>query len=191
MKKVLKTVAISLAGLFATQATADIIGLNLQLADESVRIGIFNQTMGVQEIYRLDGGVQFDNDKSYLVDASVLYANKGMLDPNLDLGVKAKLAYVDHDPTGEKTTGVLLGLQGKFWLPTPVPSALKVEYLYGPKVLTTGDGDSLREGNIRYQVQLLRSLNGYVGYRQFKVRKSGAGYYNFEKGANIGVELTF
>lgn len=191
MKKILKTVAISLAGLFATQVTADSMGFNLQLANETARIGFFNQTLDVSEHYRIDAGFQFDNDKSYLVDASVLYANKGMLDPNIDLGVKAKLAYVDHDPSGDKTTGMLLGVQGKFWLPTPVPSALMVEYLYAPKILTFGDGDYLSEANVRYQVQLLRSLNGYIGYRQFNVGLSGKSDYNFDKGANIGVELTF
>lgn len=191
MKKALKTVAVSLAGLFASQATADTMGVNLQLADETARIGLFSQMTTVQEFYRFEGSFQFDNDKSYLADASILYANKGILDPNIDLGFKAKLAYLDHDPSGDKTTGVLLGLQGKFWLPTPVPSALVVEYLHGPKILTTGDGDSLLEGNVRYQMQLLQNLNGHIGYRQFNVRKSGADNYHFDKGANIGVELTF
>lgn len=191
MKKVIKVAALSIASLFAAQANADKLGVNLQLADETVKLGLFSEGVGVKELYRYDAGFQFDNDKSYLLDASVLYANKGTLDPNIDLGVKAKLAYLDHDPTGDSTLGVLMGVQARYWLPTPVPSSLMVEYLYGPKILTTGDGDSLREGNVRYQIQLLRSLSGYVGYRQFNVHKSGAGYYNFEKGVNIGLEFTF
>ncbi|UQB42090.1 hypothetical protein JX580_10585 [Thiomicrospira microaerophila] len=191
MKKTLKIAALGITGLLTTQASADKLGLNLQLADETARLGFFSESMGVNELYRYDAGFQFDNDKSYLVDASVLYANKGMLDPNIDLGVKAKLAYVDHDPSGDSTLGILMGVQAKYWLPTPVPSSLMLEYLYGPKILTTGDGDSLREGNVRYQVQLLRNLSGYVGYRQFNVHKSGGGYYNFDKGANIGIEFSF
>jgi hypothetical protein len=191
MNKTVKLCSIGILGLFSGLAIADKPSVIVQLANETAKLSLTSQTEWVQEIYRIEGGFQFDNDKNYALDASVLYKNKGLADPNLDIGFKGKLAYINMDKPSGNTFGALLGVQGAYWLPTRMPSALVAEYLFGPKILTTGDGDSMSEINIRYQMQLMTNLSGYVGYRQFKIKMENGPDIDFDDGAHIGIELSF
>jgi hypothetical protein len=191
MKKVVRVCAIGTLSLFSSFALAEKQSAVLQLADETAKIALSSETQWVQETYRVEAGFQFDNDSNYALDANVLYQNKGMLDPNIDIGFKAKLAYVAMDQSGDSTLGALLGIQASYWLPTPVPTALVGEYLYGPKILTTGDGEALTEAHIKFKAQLMTNLSGYVGYRRFTVNMENGASYDFDKGIHLGIELSF
>ena len=191
MKKILQVCSFSTIGLLSSFAFANNQGATLQLADESIKLSLSSDTQWEQELYRLEAGFQFDNDSNYAVDASVLYKNKGMFDPNIDIGVKAKLTYIAIDQSSDSVIGALLGVQASYWLPTPMPSALVGEYLYGPKVLTTGDGDAMTEVHIKYQVQLMTNLSGYLGYRKLTVKMDNNASYDFDKGIHLGIELSF
>ncbi|WP_052501692.1 YfaZ family outer membrane protein [Thiomicrospira microaerophila] len=190
MKKLVQVCTFGLAGLFSGYAIAERPGFGLQLADETAKLSLFTETEWVRDIYRLDAGFQFDDDKNYALDASVLYKGKGLLDPNTDIGIKAKLAYLTMD-SGIDALGVLLGIQASYWMPTTIPTAITAGYLYSPKVLTTGDGDSLVELDLRYSARLMRSMTGYVGYRQLKIKMENVSDIHFDKGVHIGIELSF
>lgn len=191
MKKVIQICSFGLIGLFSGYAMADQPSVILQLADETAKLSLSSQTEWVQEVYRIEAGFQFDNDQNYAIDTSVLYKNKGMVDPNVDFGFKAKLAYITMDQSGDSTLGVLLGVQASYWMPTPIPTALVAEYLYGPKILTTGDGESLIEAHIRLKARLMTNLTGYIGYRQLQVKLENGADYDFDKGVHLGIELSF
>lgn len=191
MKYLLKAAALSLTTVFASTAMAERMGLTVHLADETARIGVISEAEWMQEIYRFEAGFQYNTNKDYIVDASILYTNKGMVDPNLDVGFKAKAALAAVDAANDNTIGILLGIYGRYWLPTPVPSAIVAEYLLSPQIITFGDADSMREYSLRYQLQLLRNLNGFVGYRYFEVDGGNTVSKVYEDGMHFGVELTF
>lgn len=190
MKKMVKAAALSLACLVTTSVSANQVGLSVKLADESARIGMLSETEWMQEIYRFEAGFQYNENKDYLVDTSILYTNKGTFDPNLDVGFRAKAALATLDRMDETTYGVMLGIYARYWLPTPVPSALVAEYLNSPQIITFGDGNSMEEYSLRGQIQLLRNLNGFVGYRYFSI-KNDAPDYDLEDGWHVGIELSF
>lgn len=193
MKYVFKLAVFAFAGLFATGALAEKAGISLKLADQTARIGVMSETEWMSENYRWDAGLQYDSDTNYIIDTSILYTNKGLVDPNLDLGFKGKLAYTNHDETGWDSYGVMLGAFGRYWLPTPVPSAIVLEGLYGPEILTWGAGKKTYELMARAQAQLLNNLTGFVGVRRFQVDydKPGEPSHRFENAAHIGIELAF
>jgi hypothetical protein len=191
MNNWLKATAFCLIGLATTGAYAQKAGLSLQLADETARVGILSEADWMSEIYRFEAGFQYNNNKDYVVDASMLYTNKGLVDPNLDLGFKAKGAFIFLDEPDSDTYGALLGIYGRYWLPTPVPSALVAQYLLSPQILTFGDGKAMRELMVRGQVQLLRNMNGFVGYRRFSVEFDNLDTVELDDGVHIGIELSF
>lgn len=190
MKKIVKAAAFSLVGLMTTSVWANQVGLSVHLADETARIGMLSETEWMQEIYRFEAGFQYNENKDYLVDTSILYTNKGTLDPNLDVGFRAKAAFSSVNTLNQTTYGVMLGIYARYWLPTPVPSALVGEYLNSPQIITFGDGASMEEYWLRGQIQLLRNLNGFVGYRQFTV-KGDVVDYDMGDGWHVGIEMTF
>lgn len=194
MKNFFKLTAFALAACLMTNAHADNnAGVSLKLTDKSARIGVMSETKWMSENYVWDAGLQFDKDSNYILDTSLLYLNTGLIDPNLDLGVKGKILYANSDDLNLSSYGLMLGAFGRYWLPTSVPTAIVVEGLYGPEILTWGDGKNVTELMVRGQVRLLQNLTGFVGLRRFEVKydKANNPTHKFENSAHIGIELTF
>lgn len=191
MKGLVKATAVALVSLVATGVWAEAkVGVSATLADKAARFGVISESEWMSEIYRFEAGLMYNTKKDRLIDASILYTNKGQLDPNLDVGFKAKGAIVLPHGSAKDSYGIMLGAFGRYWLPTPVPSALVAEVIHSPQIITFGGADSLTELHVRAQTQLLRNLNGFVGFRSFIVTKDSVDY-KLEDGAHIGIELTF
>lgn len=191
MKGLVKATAFALVSLVATGVLANNkVGVSATLADEAARFGMVSESEWMSEIYRFEAGFMYNTNKDRMIDASILYTNKGQLDPNLDVGFKAKAALVVVDAVNKDTYGIMLGVFGRYWLPTPVPSALVAEVIHSPQIITFGEGDSMTELHVRAQTQLLRNLNGFVGYRSFRITQNNIDYF-VDDAAHLGVELTF
>lgn len=194
MKKWLRVTAFCLAGAMvgiAGNVQAQKAGLSLQLSDKTARVGILSESDWMSEIYRFEAGLQYNNNKDYVIDTSILYTNKGLVDPNLDLGFKAKGVFVSIDKPNMDAYGVLLGVYGRYWLPTSVPAAIVAEGMISPQIITFGDGKSMSEVMVRAQVQLLRNLNGFVGYRRYSLDFDEISTIELEDGVHVGIEMTF
>jgi hypothetical protein len=192
MKKIVQilaaTVAFGTSIPFAVQANE--AGINAQISNDSAKFGFFSSDLWMQETYRFDLGYQFNNDEDYVIDTSLAYIGKGVLDPNLDLGLKAKFAYAQAKDVDELGTGILLGVHAAYWLPTATPTNVTVEYLVAPEILAFSEAENLNELSIRANIRLLRNLQGFAGYRQFEVDYKDA-KVKFDDGAHIGFELAF
>jgi hypothetical protein len=186
MKKIL------LAGLLgltiSSTAIAEQKGLNLQLSDETFRIAGSSETEWMQEVYRLEAGIQYHNEQHHIADLSILYTSKGLVDPNVDFGFKAKFSYVDQVDT---TYGVMLGAFGRYWLPTPIPVSAVGEFMISPKVMTFGEGESMQEWIGRVHIQMLRNLNLFIGYRLYEMDYGSGRNVEFENEPHIGFDLRF
>ncbi|AHF00411.1 hypothetical protein THIAE_00420 [Thiomicrospira aerophila AL3] len=192
MKKIFQVLAtsalVSASIPFAVQANE--MGVNAQIANDSAKFGVFSSDVWMQETYRFDLGYQYNKDKDYVIDTSLAYIGKGVLDPNLDLGVKGKFAYAKAKDIDKVGTGILLGVHAAYWLPTATPTNVTVEYLVAPEVLAFTDAENLNELSVRANIRLLRNLQGFVGYRRFEVEYKEA-KVKFDDGAHIGFELAF
>jgi len=171
-------------------AQANEVGVTAQLANDSAKFGLFNSNLWMEETYRFDLGYQYNNDKDYVIDTSLAYVGKGVLDPNLDLGLKAKLVYAKAKDLNELGTGVLLGVHAAYWLPTATPTNISVEYLLSPEILAFSDAEQMNELSVRANIRLLRNLQAFVGYRHFEVDYS-SDKVKFDDGAHLGFELAF
>ncbi|SFR64052.1 YfaZ family outer membrane protein [Thiomicrospira sp. ALE5] len=192
MKKTLQAlVASALVGAsLPVVAQGGEMGVNVQLANDSAKFGFFSSDLWMQETYRFDLGYQYNSDKDYVVDTSFAYIGKGVLDANLDLGVKGKFAYAQAKDIDKLGTGVMLGVHAAYWLPTATPSNVTLEYLVAPDILAFSDAENLNELSVRANIRLLRNLEGFVGYRRFEVEYKEA-KVKFDDGAHIGFELSF
>ena len=192
MKKMTPALLLSAASLITMpfMAQANEAGIQVQLANDAAKFGFFSSDLWMQETYRFDLGYQYNNDKDYVVDTSLAYIGKGVLDPNLDLGLKAKFAYAKAKDIDKLGTGILLGFHAAYWLPTATPTNVTVEYLVAPEILAFSDAENLNELSVRANIRLLRNLQGFVGYRRFEVEYKEA-KVKFDDGAHIGFELAF
>ncbi|AEG30839.1 YfaZ family outer membrane protein [Thiomicrospira cyclica] len=192
MKKTLQALAATalISASLPMVVHANEMGINVQLANDSAKFGFFSSDLWMQETYRFDLSYQYNNDKDYVIDTSFSYVGKGVLDPNLDLGVKGKFAYAKAKDIDKLGTGILLGVHAAYWLPTATPTNVTVEYLIAPEILAFSDAEKLNELSIRANVRLLRNLQGFVGYRHFEVEYKEA-KVKFDDGAHIGFELAF
>lgn len=191
MKKWLQTTAFCVAGLVTFGASAQQAGLSFKLGDENARVGVFSESEWMSEVYRYDVGFEYNSNQDYVVDLSAMYLNKGLFNPNVDLGFKGKGVFAFMDDLNVDGYAAMLGVYGRFWLPTSVPSALVAEYLVAPQILSFGDADSMNEFMVRGQIQLLRNMNGFIGYRRFNVDFEAFKDVEIEDSVHIGVELSF
>lgn len=62
---------------------------------------------------------------------------------------------------------------------------------YAPEVLTFGEGKSLLDAAARIEYEVLNETRVYVGYRLTRVELEDAGDQDLQKGAQLGLNVTF
>ena len=62
---------------------------------------------------------------------------------------------------------------------------------YAPEVLTFGEGKSLLDTAARIEYEVLNETRVYIGYRLTRVELEDAGDQDLQKGAQLGLNITF
>lgn len=180
------------SSLFPAYAIDGHAGLDLSLADNVGKVGIFSLRETPTEITNLSTNLLFTSDDDRMVDVTGILNRKGMLsNENLELGLKGKLYYLDQNSTGRNAYGLMLGGVARYWLPTSVPTSIAADYLYSPNIVTAGDGQSTTEYGFRAELRILPSAIAYVGYRNIQADFGSTGNYKVDDGAHIGVTISF
>lgn len=167
------------------------MGVDLSLSEETARVGFYTLREAPRDITNLGVNALFNTDSDYMIDLFGSIAKKGLFgSPNMELGLKGKLFYLDKDSDGKNGYGLMMGALGRYWLPTSMPSAIYADYLYAPEVTVFGDARSAYEWNLRGELQMLSNVMAYVGYRKLEADFS-SGAHNLDDHFLIGVRIGF
>ncbi|MFC0267124.1 YfaZ family outer membrane protein [Kushneria aurantia] len=108
--------------------------------------------------------------------------------PGVDLSLGGRYQYLDSD-YGD---GGGLGLGGSAYVDTPIPLVSVGGYgFYTPSGLTHGDIDSSRELGARARAQFIPGLQGFVGYRYYRVDFDNHDDRTLFSGPELGVSFGF
>ncbi len=167
-------------------------GLDLSLANNVGKVGLYSLRETPTEITNLSTNLLFTSNDDRMLDVMGTLTRKGMLsNNNLELGLKAKLYYLDQNSTGRNSYGLMIGGIARYWLPTSVPTSIAADYLYSPNIVTAGDGQSTMEYGFRAELRILPSAIAYVGYRKILADFGLPGSYKVDGNPHVGVTISF
>lgn len=186
----IKTAVLAMGTLFASLGQANSVGLDLAVSDETANFGVFSQTESPVDSARYAAHYFYNEpgDRLYSVSAGV--QRKGMGgSPNLELGLKGKAFYMTQDSYDLDGYGLMLGVTGRYWLPTQAPASVSVEFMHAPEIVTSGDAEAATEMAVRADLQVLPNVTGFVGFRYLTMDMNVDSDYEFDKNLHIGVEV--
>ncbi|MGI9437155.1 MAG: YfaZ family outer membrane protein [Geminicoccaceae bacterium] len=112
-------------------------------------------------------GLYFSTDRDLIGDIGVMSDPFSVLTEGLTLtfGARGYLALL-ADPSTD-VFGIAPGVEARYAIPTSRPMAAVGSFFYSPDILTFGDAKDIVDLDIRYEVQVIPSTVGFVGYRLF------------------------
>lgn len=168
-------------------AGADALGLNL--SDDAVRLKyrVATRNSGLETtadfLHNQDRG-DVAGIGLHLVDDADPGTN------TLEIGLGMKGVFMDTDIAD----GGALAVGGRFrWtLPNMNRFGVGGQIYYAPDVTSFGDAERYREGAVRFEYQVLRRADVYIGYRHVKADFFAAGIsQTIDSGIHAGFRLTF
>lgn len=184
-------VALFSAGLMMASAVqANSIGLDLAVSDETANFGAFSQTETPVDLTRYAAHYFYNEPGDRMFSASMQVQRKGMAgDPNLELGVKGKGFIFSQDSYNADGFGLMLGVTGRYWLPTQSPASIGFEVLHAPEIVTSGDAQSATEIGARVDMQILPTVSAFAGIRFLEMELEAKSNYELDKNLHVGVEV--
>ncbi|MDX1795387.1 MAG: YfaZ family outer membrane protein [Hydrogenovibrio sp.] len=191
LKSIHKTlIALSLGVLsYQVQANDGHIGLDLSLSNDTANVGLYSLRETDRDLTNLGVDYFFNNPGDKFVDVFGSISRKGMADnENLELGIMGKIYYVDHYKEKQTGYGAMLGINGRYWLPTEMPMSLYADALYSPSITSFNNVNSAYQADFKAEVRILPTAIAYLGYRKIGV-DFDKGQRELDSNINIGVNI--
>ncbi|RMG53689.1 MAG: hypothetical protein D6717_10885 [Gammaproteobacteria bacterium] len=136
------------------------------------------------------GGFHNDNGDNQLdIGLSVEGAPSSDQPFSFGLGIRGYFAFLDTP--NENVQALALGGVGRFHIPAKMPMALAGRLYYAPDITSFGKADSLLDWGVDYEIEVMPSATGYVGYRKETIGLSGLPDHDLEDRFHVGVRLVF
>lgn len=168
--------------------------LDVQLSNTAAQFK-YSVPSGVAGKSELFAGFLYNDANSQLGEAGLLVMNEEGTVPGLSIGIGAKavVASLNKIAASRKTaSGVALGAQVRFEIPSDRRFAIMADYNYAPKIISFGDADHFYQVGLRAEYSISPLTQAYVGYRATKfVLANSSSNGVLDDGAHIGVRLSF
>lgn len=105
------------------------------------------------------------------------------------LGIKG-YGFRVNDPR-DSVGALALGGLVKYTIPSTTPMAVVFEGHYAPSITTVGDGKSLTDLSVDYQIEVTPGGTAFAGYRLLQTNLKNYGDYSLDDNVHIGVRFTF
>ena len=141
---------------------------------------------------RADVGVLHNSDEGDLIHLGLkVRGDAGGYTTGVEVALGATLYGASVDDPDEDVSAV--ALTGELYV-TPQDfnrARLAFALSYAPEVLTFGEGKSLLDTAARIEYEVLNETRVYIGYRLTRVELEDAGDQDLQKGAQLGLNITF
>lgn len=110
-----------------------------------------------------------------------------------EVGVGARLFYIDADTGPSSSQGGALGLGGFFRYSFPQANrfGIRGQLYFAPDVVAFGDTERYLEAGLGLSYNVLRDADAYIGVRYVKARFKGAPELTMDTGLIVGLRLSF
>ncbi len=186
-----RLVALSLvAG--SSVAVADTLDVNLSNSAAQFKYSVISGIAGKSDLF---ASFMYNDSNSLLGEAGLLVLNEEGSVPGLSLGVGAKAVVSSLNKVAlsrKLVSGVALGAQVRFEIPTDRRFAFVGEYHYAPKIISFGDSERFYQGAVRAEYSISALTQAYIGYRNtkfFLINNQPSGV--LDNGPHIGIRLSF
>lgn len=181
--------AVGLA-LFSAGVQAD--GLDISLSDETANV-VYLTDSGSFGYGGADvgfGALWNEND-DVVGHANILVTGNPQSGNNFQLGVGAKGYLGTLDDADEDVAAIGIGGIIRYVIPAQTPMGLALEGYWAPDITSFSDTESLREVMARFELEVMPSARGYIGYRLLEPEMENAGDVEVDDEIHLGIRFTF
>lgn len=82
------------------------------------------------------------------------------------------------------------GIEGRFALPTGIPTAVVANIFYAPDIVTFGNADDVVDFNTRFEAQFTERVTGFVGFRLLSFDRD-VGEDDIVENFQLGIRVAF
>ncbi len=173
-------------------STAHAAGIDISLADETAHLqyltdsgslGYGGADVGV--------GVFFNEADDVLGTGNLLVTSNPGRSNNLQFGIGAKAYGGNVDRTDETVGAIAIGGLLRYLIPSQTPMAVALEGYGAPSITSFGDTEDLREVMARFEVEVMPSTRGYIGYRFLEPDLDNGGEVELDDNFHVGIRITF
>lgn len=185
-----RCVAVVSLALCSTGAQAN--GFDISLSDETANV-VYLTDSGSFGYGGADVGFGlFWNENDDAVGhANILVTSNPQSGNNFQFGVGAKAFLGNVDVPDEDVAALGIGGMVRYVIPSQTPMGVSVEGYWAPRVTSFSDTDSLKEITARFELEVMPSTRGYVGYRLLEPDLEQAGKVEIDDEFHIGIRFIF
>jgi len=176
-------------------------------SNNSAQININNNTLEVAGDIFLNDSYNLNDDSNYFLTARYLTSDEGNSKVSsqklLTTGFKIVNPYIDDkgfslgmgidavwaDNYSKTFYAVALKISGKYMINEQLSTDLEIGY--SPKVITYGDGDNFKSGQIKLNYKIIDNGYIYVGARSITTNYKDGTDVDFDSSAFFGYKVTF
>lgn len=136
-------------------------------------------------------GLFFNESDDYLGTANLLVTSHPSSGRNVQLGVGTKAYAGEIDAFDEFAAAVAIGGMVRYVIPSETPMGLALEGYVAPSVTSFSDTDSIHEVMARFEVEVMPSTRGYVGYRFLEAELDDFGEADLDDELHVGIRINF
>lgn len=180
------------ASLAAVSTAGHAQGLDISLSDKTANITYLTDSGSLGYGGADVGfGVFFNENNDYLGTANLLVTSHPTSGQNVQVGVGTKAYLGEYDDLDETTAAVGIGGLVRYVIPAQTPMGLALEGYVAPSVTSFSDTESVHELMARFEIEIMPSTRGYVGYRFLEPELEEAGEIELDDEVHVGIRINF
>lgn len=182
--------------LAACSAPAHAAGFDISLSDDTANVvwltdsgslGYGGADVGFGLFYR-------ENDRGnhdYIGTANLLVTSNPASGNNFQFGIGAKGYAGNIDGLNEDVAAIAIGGLVRYVIPSQTPMGIALEGYAAPSITSFSDTERVREVMARFELEVMPSTRGYLGYRFLEPRLEQAGDVELDDEIHVGIRITF
>lgn len=176
--------------LFSTGVHAN--GFDISLSDETANV-VYLTDSGSFGYGGADVGfgLFWNENDDYVGHANILVTGNPQSGNNFQFGVGAKGFAGNVDGPDEDIAAIGIGGLVRYVIPAQTPMGVSLEGYWAPDVTSFSDTKSLKEVTARFEIEVMPSARGYVGYRLLEPELDNAGDVEIDDELHVGIRFTF
>lgn len=183
---------LALAGLALCTSGAQAAGFDISLSDETAHLQYLTDSgslgYGGADI---GFGLFYTEADDYLGTANLLVTSNPASGNNFQFGVGAKGFAGEVDTINEDVAAIGIGGLVRYIIPSQTPMGIAVEGYFAPRITSFGDTEELREVMTRFEIEVMPSTRGYIGYRFLEPELERAGDAELDDSVHVGIRVLF
>lgn len=167
-------------------------GIDISLSDETAHLQYLTQSGSLGYGGADVGfGVFFTEQDDFVGTGNLLVTSNPSRGNNIQFGIGAK-GYGGKIDGIDKSVGAI-GIGGlvRYIIPAQTPMGVAVEGYAAPAITSFGDTEELGEFMARFELEVMPSTRGYVGYRLLEPQVENSGEVELDDSLHVGIRLTF